>query len=696
MHKKTRRNSALLLLMAPIIAIGSSALVAGTAASAGATAKKAISPSIKICEPVPGAFRFVLNGSVVSLNGKCEVFKAKIGVNHVTEISAPALYRSLSSISVTPAQVRVNSSLKTESITLRLAAGKSATVMFANSKLVVVVSGPAPVNPPPSNPLPVSPPPSAGGGSPGGGGPAPVGNPDPVSTGGTGDIEVCKTAADPMVEGTFDFTISAGGTLIASPTLTLAPISRETDANTVCTGSIPVPAGTVTVTEATYGPGYWLQDVTANPLTALLTVDTTTQTATFNVVADQETTGDFIDATQLNTIKVCKTLANNLGNLGSSTPPTTFSYNVEWSFTPATTGGPYATYTGGTSVSVVAVPFPGTACSIVGESIPAGATVWVTENNDEAAAPYVSVSNVSIVPSQFDAATPTTPADEAVLTVPPVEPVGFGGYADAVFTNTPMGFIEVCKYFDPSNYDNAGNWATFTVNGGSPFTVDGGDCSAPIEVPAGIGTATVYETVGADYAFEGVSATSDSGVVDELTGPEWKGVSTSDPAVVSVPYGGIGNETMVNFFDSVDPTTIKICAQDTTVDTNTAGAPLYVSESIGFSYTHSDGSTGSLSVPVDQTAGNPTGLNCKAVSISEPEFILTPAGDAYTATITETGVTVTAPTPAPPTVEVTGISYAGNGTWSNDTAPGLPASIEVQVATGTNMVTFTNGPPPVE
>jgi hypothetical protein len=47
-------------------------------------------------------------------------------------------------------------------------------------------------------------------------------------------------------------------------------------------------------------------------------------------------------------------------------------------------------------------------------------------------------------------------------------------------------------------------------------------------------------------------------------------------------------------------------------------------------------------------------------------------------------------------VEVTGISYAGNGTWSNDTAPGLPASIEVQVATGTNMVTFTNGPPPVE
>ncbi|MGA2805490.1 MAG: hypothetical protein ABSF89_14085, partial [Acidimicrobiales bacterium] len=125
MHIKTRKHSALLLLMAPIIAIGSSALVAGTAASAGATAKRAINPTVKICEVAPGAFHFALNGSVVSFKGSCGVFTAKIGVNHVSEVSAPAMYRSVSSISVSPATAKVSSSLKTATVAVRLAAGKS-------------------------------------------------------------------------------------------------------------------------------------------------------------------------------------------------------------------------------------------------------------------------------------------------------------------------------------------------------------------------------------------------------------------------------------------------------------------------------------------------------------------------------------------------------------------------------------------
>lgn len=681
MYKKTRKHSALLLLMAPIMVIGSTALVAGTAASAGATAKKAISPSIKICEAAPGAFRFVLNGSVVSLNGKCEVFAAKIGVNHVTEVSAPALYESLSSISVTPAHVRVNSSLKTESIALRLAAGKSATVTFTNSKLVVVVSDPAPVTPPPSNPSP-----SAGGGSPGGGSPGPVGDPSPDSTdAGPGYIEVCKTAADADVEGTFSFTVTAGGTTIAQPTLTLAT-NGESDANTVCTGPISAPAGTVTVTEATYGPGYWLSNVTSWPADAVIadSIDLTAQTADFTVNTGIETTAYFTDATQWNTIKVCKILANNLGNLGSSTPPTSFLYDVSWVFTPPTTGGTIASFRGSTEASVVAVPAPGEQCSVVAASIPAGSVVTVSEVNDEASAPYVSVSNVAVVPIGFSLITTATPPDEAVLTEPaPLQPSP-QGYTDAVFTNLPMGFIEVCKYFEPSDYDNPGNWATFTVNGGSPFTVDGGDCSTPIEVPAGIGTAVVSETVGADYNFEAVSAwASVAGVeTSEVAGANAEGVSTVNPAVVSVPYGGIGNETMVKFWNSVDPTTLKICAQDTTVD-----AAGYLSESISFAYTHSDGSTGSLSVPVDQTVDNPTGLNCVAVGPFEPEFVLTPDGDAYTASITETGVTITSPSPAPPASVATEIDYAGNGSVVSDSPP----TIEIAAATGTNMVTFTNG-----
>ena len=310
--------------MAPIIAIGSTALVAGTAASAGATAKKAASPSIKICEAAPGAFRFVLNGSVVSLNGKCEVFTAKIGVNHVTEVSAPALYRSLSSISVTPAQVRVNSSLKTESIAVRLAAGRSATVTFANSKLVVVVSGSAPVTPPPSSPSPSSP---SSPSSPGPSNPGPVGTPDPVATG-TGYIEICKTLADPMVEGTFSFNIMAGTSTTPVASATLTPVYGQ-NYNSVCTGGIVVPAGTVTVVEAPVAYGYGLVSVTAEPPTALLlpTVNLATQTASFTVTVGFETTATFVDATILNTIKVCKQLANDLG---TSTAGTLAGTNIEY------------------------------------------------------------------------------------------------------------------------------------------------------------------------------------------------------------------------------------------------------------------------------------------------------------------------------------------------------------------------------
>ena len=111
MHNKTRRkHSALLLLMAPVIAIGSTALVAGSAGTAGAAAKKA-SPTITIWAAVPGAFRFAVNGVPVSFKAQCGVVKAKIGVNHVTEIAAPALYRTLASISVSPATARVRASL---------------------------------------------------------------------------------------------------------------------------------------------------------------------------------------------------------------------------------------------------------------------------------------------------------------------------------------------------------------------------------------------------------------------------------------------------------------------------------------------------------------------------------------------------------------------------------------------------------
>ena len=236
--------------MAPVIAIGSSALVAGSAGVAGATARKVVPPSIRICVSVPGAFSFAINGSVVSPKSECGTFKAKVGVNLVSEVAAPALYRSLASISVNPAAAQVSASLKTATAKVRLAAGKTVTVRFLNSKLVVEVPS-QPVTPPPSNPAPSSPPVS-GPSSPPPSSP-PVSDPQPVTVTGTGYIEVCKSAAyrDDWVEGSFPFTISAGGAVIGTYSVAVGS----------CTGAIPVPAGSVTVTEASEGPGYSLADV---------------------------------------------------------------------------------------------------------------------------------------------------------------------------------------------------------------------------------------------------------------------------------------------------------------------------------------------------------------------------------------------------------------------------------------------------
>jgi hypothetical protein len=503
-------------------------------------------------------------------------------------------------------------------------------------------------------------------------------NSDPAAPG-SGYIEVCKTAVDPMVEGTFQFTITAGGTSIASPTLT--PVYGR-NSNEACTGPIPAPAGTVTVSEATYGPGYWLAGVTASPTGALGTVDLATQTANLTVTAGFETTADFADATQLNTIKVCKVLANNLGSLAG----TTFNYSVGWTFTPpAVLKPPTLSYSGSATVAVVAVAAAaapsGEACSIVPAAIPAGSVVTVNElAGDPNRGPFVTVSNVSIVPSTFDAATSATPATEAVLTVPPVMPVA-DGYADAVFTNLPMGFIEVCKNFDPRRWNNPDNVATFTVNGGAPFTVQGGNCSAPIEVPAGAGTATVDETIGANYYLENISASAvvlGQGPTNELvTAP------TVNPAVVNVPYGNVGNETVVTYLNGVDPTSFKICAVEPTATPD--------GQTVSFSWKYVDSNPYPGIGDTGLFFGLPLPSLTITASVPDPcEYfagppVLDPEGYPYVLTITETGIT------GPPAAVVTGISYLGNGSAGSLTL-GKTGSITITLGLGTNAVTFTNGP----
>ena len=310
------------------------------------------------------------------------------------------------------------------------------------------------------------------------------------------------------------------------------------------------------------------------------------------------------------------------------------------------------------------------------------------------------MSNVAIVPSLFNNGTTDTSTD-ALLTVPPVA----DGFADAVFTNDPMGYVEVCKQFDASipglsNPDvaflsgeyNEYNSATFTVNGGASFTVQGGHCSGPIEVPAG--TATISEASLANFYLEDVTAISVVG----LPGSELQSLPSADPAIVTVPYGSVGNETTVKFYDAVDPTQWKICLQESSADANLGGLTAtfggeFASAVVADDATEYTAPGLSLTIPVDTTAdpNAATGLYCTEQFNGPP--VVDPLGNPYNLTIVqETAAGVSG------TVTVTGIVYQGNGSVVGTPTLGVPPAdgITVTAGAGVNVVTFTDGrTPPV-
>jgi hypothetical protein len=626
--------------MAAVVSVGSSFLVAG---SAGATVKtaKSTKPVVTVCKSVAGKFRFKVDGKAFTMSGRCAAVRGNLGMNHVTETWAPASYRDISAITVTPGKARVGVSVKAATAAVKLTRHRTAaTVSFRNTKVVTTVSNP--------------------------GGPAQVG---------TGLIEICNWGSDSYVQGSLSYTVFSGATTVGIFSIGVG----------TCSGAIPVPAGTATVTEAAAAP-YYVSSVTADPTIALGDVglgaiDVGGATAQFTVGANEETTANFTTDTALNWIKVCKVLKNNQGSLAGST----FWYDISWTFTPPT-GATAITETG--TVGVAAVPAPGVVCELPtgnypwNSGIPVGSTVTVNE------VPFAdtAVTGVQIVPSGADAGSTAT---QAVLTVQPVPAgaaSGAGYFADAVFTNDPLGMIEVCKNFDPSAYD-ANNSAQFSVNGGTPFTVQGGECSYPMPVPAG--TASVAETtLGDNFYLTHVSTVS----ATDPMGLRLLSSDTANPATVTVPYGDVWNETVVTFTDTVDPTQFKICKQETSADANLSGGTFYFGWTITDSVSEDTVDSGTVALTIAPvTANNPQGEVCSGL-IDGPAPVNADGSEDY--------VTITEETTDVPGVQVTGIEYQGASLnysiptdlpldVSADT--GSPVSMYFYPAPGMNVVTYTNG-----
>jgi hypothetical protein len=381
----------------------------------------------------------------------------------------------------------------------------------------------------------------------------------------TGFVEVCKSAFDGFVEGSFDFTISDSSGVVSTQSVLVGQ----------CTAPIAVNAGSVTVSEAAQFP-YYVGAIDVFPSGRTVSSNLANQTVTVTVpVGDSstETAVGFQNATNVGSFKVCKTLTANSSALAGHT----FFFSVNDAI-------------GAHTDSVIAGAAGTTACVIDRDGVPLGSPASITEE----ATANVENTGVSVSPASRDAGSVVPTAN---LTIG-------SGITTATFTNEAFATIEVCKTAaDPSTATQS---FQFSVNSGAPFSVHAGQCSLAIPVPAG--TATVSEAGSTDFHLVSVSALGPTG--------DTRLVSGTNAVTVSTPFGGVENETVVTFTNAVNTGQFKICKLSPEPTLQTVTFNFTDSYTInGVTTTGAAGLTPrtcsglSNSIPVVDPAGNPIAVN---------------------------------------------------------------------------------------
>jgi len=452
-----------------------------------------------------------------------------------------------------------------------------------------------------------------------------------------GSIEVCKIAGDKWVHGAFWFTINNSSGFSAAQSVPTGS----------CTGDISVPAGSVTVREAANAP-YYLGQVWVAPAGYIVSSDLALRKVVFNVVAGQNTTGFFRNYTSTGSVKTCKTLTAHSGALVGMT----FSYHLSYSWG-GITYGPW-------KQSVVAPPIGQTACSLPSGPIPVGAVVSVTEDQQNPG--NTKVTGIADNPASSNGGYSLSGASARVIVA------GNGVVTATTFTNEAMGWVEICKYTYNPTFDQttANQTFSFSVNGGSTIRVHTGYCSAPVQVPAGTASVKEFAMLNFSLAMVAASNPADPTVSRLLSSP------TANPATVAVPWGGIGNETIVSFWNSVNQGDFKICTQQTSPDANLQGRQFTYT----WSYTY-NGTAHSGSVTLTEPY---SGATCSG--LIGPVPVMNPDGSLV-------DVTVTSVPSSDPSVVVTNIDYQGNGSVDAVNVP--LGTMTYDIGYGMNVTTFTNG-----
>jgi predicted cupin superfamily sugar epimerase len=495
----------------------------------------------------------------------------------------------------------------------------------------------------------------------------PNSNPTPPPPG-TGYIEVCKFAADNFVTGTVNISINDGTSTI-NQTL---PVGE-------CTGPTLVDAGHVTVTETAPAP-YYLSRVTTNPTNALVSVSGST--VVVNVVqspdSSNETRVNLYNATNMGNFKICKIVTSNSGALTSS-PNNSFVFDPSYQLAGSNT------WTTLPKVTVQVISTGTAYCVLDQYALPLGTLVKVTEEGTN----NVQLLGVSVQPASQDAGSTSS---QAMFKIGPNP----GGVVTATFTNEAFGTIEICKLIDDSTWNPSWRAGTgnpnssyngtpfqFSINGAPSITVLAGECSGPIAVPAG--TATVQETVAPNFNFEKFIAVGPDQSSRIASGSS----STSNPITVNVPFGGVGNETLVTALNTVQTGQIKVCKIN-----NGPSVGAYA-----FNFTTTWTSNGTNYTKTDSLRPMQAGTAGEVCSsLSNPIPVIQPGGQATTFTTTEGKSPYVHDANGNPTVEPTSIVYGGNGmvieirAWQQgdgNTEDGMYHGTAT-VGQGVNVFTFTN------
>ncbi len=244
--------------------------------------------------------------------------------------------------------------------------------------------------------------------------------------------------------------------------------------------------------------------------------------------------------------------------------------------------------------------------------------------------------------------------------------------------STTMGYVEVCK--NAADPETATQSFAFSINGGSHFTVHAGQCSQPYQVPAG--TATIAEFDKTNFTLVGVSTCGPTDpactrLISVVTNP------TDAVATVTVPAGGVGDETVATFTNEVNTGDFKVCVQQSSADANMWG------HLFSYTYSYKVGSatiSGSFGVAV---ASAPN-LYAICTNLYGPVPVVNPNGLPVRITITQL------PAPKADDIQTNSILYQGNtppsGVFTTSPLPTqLPSVCAFNVGQGINVCTYTNG-----